>query len=467
MRVTLISDVHGNLPALEAVLAHARARRGGPLWNGGDDTGYGPFPHEVLALLRPLEKRAVRGNYDEKVLKAPVKSEAWYRKKNPLKARNFIWTHDALDDADRAYLASLPRQLAFDAAGLRVLLVHASPLSSSEPLGPDTPDERLAVIAAEAKADLVVVGHSHRPFARRVGGTWFVNPGSVGRPEGGDPRASYALLDIVDGRVYVTHHRVAYDVSACLAALRRAGLPEGLGRVLAEGRSLDELEARRDERGQETLLRQGWRLLRSTCAAPDDARRDPLEAVLETATRLVPHEMAHLKQVTGLALRLFDDLRGLHGLGERDRLRLQCAALLHDIGWARGGKKHHTRALSMILQERALPFSCRDRCLIGSVARYHRRSLPRERHFPWCLLGSDERRKVVVLSALLRVADGLDYSHIGLVDDVTAAVKDDRVVLSCLSRRKEGPDLKRALEKGADPFRQAFGKELRIRWERV
>ena len=90
-----------------------------------------------------------------------------------------------------------------------------------------------------ADVDIVVVGHSHQPFAREVEGVLFINTGSVGRPDDGDPRACYALLAITAERLRVRHHRIAYDMERAVAALRRHGLPEAFAQMVLQGRSLD------------------------------------------------------------------------------------------------------------------------------------------------------------------------------------------------------------------------------------
>ena len=96
-------------------------------------------------------------------------------------------------------------------------------------------------MAAEAKADVIVCGHSHAPFVRAIADGWFINPGSVGQPQDGDPRASYALLDVTTDDFEVTLCRVEYDVQCLLAALRRNGLPEIFCQMFAQGQSLHDV----------------------------------------------------------------------------------------------------------------------------------------------------------------------------------------------------------------------------------
>ena len=241
VNVALIGDVHGNLPALEAVLADAERRGAEAVWNIGDFVGYGGSPDEVVRRLRRPDVLSIVGNYDRKVFKFPRKRDKWRTTKRPAKFLAFQLAHEGLSDASRRFLASLPKDARLVAEGWRVLLTHASPTSNTEPLTPDTPDAHLRKLARAAEADIVIVGHSHEAFARRVGGVWFINTGTVGRPHDGDPRACYATLALAPGALAVHHHRIAYDTARAAAAARAAGLPEPFAQMILQGRRLEEV----------------------------------------------------------------------------------------------------------------------------------------------------------------------------------------------------------------------------------
>lgn len=239
MLAALIGDVHGNLPALEAVLDDADGRGAEIVWNVGDFTGYGPFPDEVVQRLHQPHVVNIIGNYDQKVLKFERKSAKWRKTKPHEKWLAFGWAWEHLSEESRDFLASLPEQERLEVEGHRVLLCHGSPESVDEHLWSTTPKKRMRKLAAMAHADLVVCGHSHEPFRRDVAGVVFVNTGSVGRPDDGDPRASYALAGITRSDIQIEHLRVAYDVHRAVEATRRNGLPEAFADMLLRGRNLD------------------------------------------------------------------------------------------------------------------------------------------------------------------------------------------------------------------------------------
>ena len=445
MRVALIGDVHANLPALEAVLAHAAGQRVKTIWNVGDFVGYGAFPDEVVTRLRhtPPDILSIVGNYDLKALrkdKLPKASD---------KRLAFQWAYDRLSAENRAYLQSLPQEIRLEVEGKRILLTHGSPASNDEHLTPDTPEERLGELAEMAQADVILCGHSHQPFARQVASAWFVNSGSVGRPDDGDPRACYAVLQITPKLFRARHHRVAYDVERAAAAIRERGLPEAFAQMILQGRNLDEVKP-------------GEELMPENHPPAKKNEHSRLEAVLQLAESC-HYAAEHTHQVTRLALQLFDELQSLHRLGAEERLWLQYAALLHDIGWIEGQQAHHKTALRIILTAPGLPFDTRERHIVGSIARYHRKALPDEKHDHFAALEPADRQKVRVLAGLLRVADGLDCTHQSAVASLACQVTPKRLVIRCAARQPAEEERLEALDKGA-LSEQVFERKLVIEW---
>lgn len=244
-RIILLGDVHANLPALEAVLSHARSLGASNIWNTGDFVGYGPFPDEVVKRLQREGAISIIGNYDLKVLKFPARHKKWRQSKHPQKFLAFRWAYQNLSETSRAFLQSLPQEIILKEAGKRILLTHGSPASIGEVLTPETSESRLeellnlAVEHHGAPINAVICGHSHQAFCRQVQGAWFINTGSVGRPDDGDPRACYAILSIGQELFQVEHYRVPYDIARAVQAIQTCGLPETFAQMLIQGRDLE------------------------------------------------------------------------------------------------------------------------------------------------------------------------------------------------------------------------------------
>jgi predicted phosphodiesterase len=230
MLIACLSDIHGNLPALAAACADAKRRGADAVYCAGDLTGYGPFPSGVCEFLARRGITTIAGNYDRKVLEMIRDSERFRKKMKPLKWRILSWTGRHLDARSRRYIAGLgAAHRETLPGGASLLMVHGSPLSDEDTIYPSVTAWGLRRKLDGERADVLVCGHTHIPFARRIGGTLVVNCGSAGQPVDGDPRPPYALITVVRGeRPTGRIVRFSYAVDEVTAALRRSSLPDHL-----------------------------------------------------------------------------------------------------------------------------------------------------------------------------------------------------------------------------------------------
>jgi putative phosphoesterase len=223
MRIAIISDIHGNLPAIEAVLADVADQHPDAVYCLGDLVGYGASPNEVTERIRTDGMPTIMGNYDDGVGFERDECGCAYRDPSDqeLGDRSLAWTKIHTSPDNKAFLRTLLKELRFEADGKRVLLVHGSPRKINEYLFEDRPLWSFQRLAASSNADIIAFGHTHKPYQKLVDGVLFVNAGSVGKPKDLDWRACWVMLD----RRTVTFRRVSYDVAKAAAAIRATELP--------------------------------------------------------------------------------------------------------------------------------------------------------------------------------------------------------------------------------------------------
>ena len=229
MRLLVLSDVHGNMDALEAIEEDHDT-----LFFLGDLVDYGPSPRECIDYVKRKATRVVRGNHDNAVATgADCRCGQRYRHLS-LATRQYM--HRLLRREDVGYLGAMPLTLNFELDGIKICMAHASP---RDPLyryiTPEITDRELEMELEGVETDLVLLGHSHLPMCRKIGGKTVVNPGSVGQPRDGIPMASYAVVE--DGGVELK--RAEYDVGAAIERLfetYESSLAQELADILKRGR---------------------------------------------------------------------------------------------------------------------------------------------------------------------------------------------------------------------------------------
>jgi putative phosphoesterase len=237
MLIAFISDIHGNLPALEAAVADAKARGASRILCAGDMTGYGPFPDEVCRFLMERRIPAIIGNYDQKVIELAKRGSSGAAGMKAKKRKILVWTVKHITDPTRRYLADLPENFALRLPGAtKLLVVHGSPLSMDDPIYPSLTARGLGGKLGDQLPDILVCGHTHIPFVKRVGGILVVNCSSTGHPVDGDARPAYALVRARRGAAPCGRIvRFEYDRDRAIAALDKTSLPKGLRKDIAEG----------------------------------------------------------------------------------------------------------------------------------------------------------------------------------------------------------------------------------------
>jgi putative phosphoesterase len=225
--IAVITDIHANLPALEAALERIDDLGIENVYCGGDLVGYGPHPDQVCALIAAREIPTIYGNYDYAIARDLDDCGCAYitPEDRELGQRSVAWTLEHTNQASKDFMRELPFDLRFPVGTTDVHLVHGSPRKVNEYLFEDKPARLYERLAAAEHDQVLVFGHTHKPWVHGYGGVLFVNCGSVGKPKDGDPRAAFAILRATDSSVEVTIERVAYDAEAVAREVAAAGLP--------------------------------------------------------------------------------------------------------------------------------------------------------------------------------------------------------------------------------------------------
>jgi putative phosphoesterase len=228
VRIAVISDIHSNYDALQAVLADIGSYDA--LVCLGDLVGYGAQPNEVVSKIRSLKPEAVvMGNHDYAVSTGDTSGFVHHA------AEAIQWTRKEVSPENLRYISSLRSKATFVTEGVKTAIAHGSPRDPlNEYIYPSAPDFVLGALVEESGGDLLLLGHTHVPFVRMFNSRLIGNPGSVGQPRDGDPRASYAILEPSTGTQFHVR-RIDYDIDAAAGKIAARGLPKFLADRLYMG----------------------------------------------------------------------------------------------------------------------------------------------------------------------------------------------------------------------------------------
>lgn len=212
MKMIVLGDIHGNLPALEVVLREARAEGYDIICHTGDLTGFAPFPEETVTAVRAAGIAGVRGNLDERLVAeeetlGSLEADPQVRK---FEEKAYAWTLRHTPRLTRGYLGNMPFERKYDLGGRQAVLFHSTPIDMVTCLWEDRDEAFFREVGDAADADILIFGHTHRPYHRVVDGRHFINAGSVGFPQDGDPRTGYAVIR-TNGSIDVQMRRYPYN----------------------------------------------------------------------------------------------------------------------------------------------------------------------------------------------------------------------------------------------------------------
>ena len=230
MRILLISDIHANTVALKSVLESAGDVD--LIIHAGDIVDYNPWPLEAIEMVQESSMVTVLGNHDRD---SATGNPIGY---NPAAAVSCKWTHQRLTPEAKRYLLNLPESVSMEIEGIRFFICHGSPRDPVDEYifpPPYTPRSLLEDFLRKTQAQVLILGHTHVPLIQKFEEGYVINPGGCGQPRDGDPRASYVVLNVEDGKVELEYRRVSYDVDRVSKAILKEGLPQFLAQRLYLG----------------------------------------------------------------------------------------------------------------------------------------------------------------------------------------------------------------------------------------
>jgi putative phosphoesterase len=237
VKIAVLGDIHGNLEALTAAYQAAIFRQAEKIVHLGDLGGYAPFLNEVVDFIIEKGIDGVQGNYDEAV--ANNREHCGCKYEDPIQEemanRAYEWTKSHASEKTRKYLKRLPMAMHISVNEKRVLLFHAAPHKNNIYWYEDRPEKFFKEMGGKTDADILIYGHTHKPYRKNIGGKVFINAGSVGKPKDGDTRACMTIVDISQRTVSVEFPRVEYDVEKTAAGIMLSGLPAYFAERLRQG----------------------------------------------------------------------------------------------------------------------------------------------------------------------------------------------------------------------------------------
>lgn len=238
MKIAVFADVHSNLYSLEAVLKDIGNRGIEKLYCAGDLVGYGPRPNEVIELIRSRKIPTVMGNYDDAIGNMRLICGCDYKDEESLRLgeMSIAWTRDNTSDESKAWLSGLPADIRETISGYKLLFVHGSPKALNEYLYESTPDEYLDQLLKENGVDVLICGHTHLPYVKKLKNGLVVNAGSAGKPKHGNPNVTYVVIDFIDGIPVPAVIEVAYNYEDTATEIEKFGLPNEFARIVRTGK---------------------------------------------------------------------------------------------------------------------------------------------------------------------------------------------------------------------------------------
>lgn len=225
MKLAFISDIHGNLEALNRVLERLDADM---ILCCGDIVGYYSWPNECIKKIAKLNILSVMGNHDFACVTGDTTGF------NPYAEYAIKWSREIIKKGNIKFLSALKRKIRLKIDGMKILMVHGSPRDPiNEYIFPSVPNYILKSFLADEGVDVLIMGHTHMPFVKKFEDSLVLNPGSVGQPRDSNPKASFSIFDTKKRNAEI--YRVSYNIDAVFDALCDAGLPYNLGRRLYYG----------------------------------------------------------------------------------------------------------------------------------------------------------------------------------------------------------------------------------------
>ncbi len=238
MKFAVFGDIHGNIEALGAAYEAAVKAGAEKIYHLGDLGGYSPFVNEVVDFLIAHGIEGVQGNYDETVTNDREHCGCKYEDpvQEEMANRSFLWTKQHASQKSKEYMRKLPVSMFFDIHGDKVLLFHATPSKNNLYWYEARPEKFFREMASKTEANILIYGHTHKPYRKNFENKIFINAGSVGKSKDGDPRACVSVIDITADDVKVDFLRVPYDIEKAAQAIIRGGLPTYFAERLKEGK---------------------------------------------------------------------------------------------------------------------------------------------------------------------------------------------------------------------------------------